>query len=63
LTPTPARGTLSAMAVTCPQGMTIPFIPVSKRNPILSAKWLKYLYLRPHAAISALSVQLTEQRD
>jgi SpoVK/Ycf46/Vps4 family AAA+-type ATPase len=41
LTPTPARGRLELMVVTCPLGMSIPAGPVSKHNPVLSAKWLR----------------------
>jgi hypothetical protein len=52
------------MVVTCPKGMTIPDVPVSKRNPILSAKWLKFTYFEwLPAAFLASSVQLIEQRD
>ncbi len=41
LTPTPPRGTLYLMVVTCLLGMSIPAGPVSKHNPVLSAKWLR----------------------
>jgi len=44
--------------------MTIPDVLVSKHNPILSAKWLKYVYFqRPLAALPVLFSQLIEQRD
>jgi hypothetical protein len=46
LTPTPPRGTLYLMVVTCLLGMSIPVGPVSKHNPVLSAKRLRCAYSR-----------------
>ena len=34
------------MVVTCPVGMSIPVVPVSKHNPVLSTKRPKYLRKR-----------------